>query len=186
MNKLILFLSLILFYNCEYSKPPLEFFPDMYDSPAVEAQELDSYYNPYGRRIPPEGTIPVNYYPYPYSDVPTPDELKNPEKGLSNPFKAGEKADLKRGESRYQIYCSPCHGVSGYGNGPVVGPSPRFPAPVPNLFDNASKWTDGQLYHIITMGRGRMSSYANQVEPDDRWKLILYVRKLQEAHAKGN
>ncbi|HNA07430.1 MAG TPA: cytochrome c, partial [Leptospiraceae bacterium] len=39
--------------------------------------------------------------------------------------------------------------------------------------------------HIITMGRGLMASYAAQIEPDDRWKIILYIRKLQEAEQKA-
>jgi hypothetical protein len=182
----LLILAILLVSNCEYSKPVLEFFPDMYDSFAVEAQEFDSFHNEYGRRIPPVGTVPVNYYPYPFQEEKTPDELKNSEKGLTNPIKQATFEDYKRGENRYQIFCSPCHGVRGAGNGTVVGPSPRFPTPVPSMLtENVVKWTDGQIYHMITMGRGRMSSYAAQIEPEDRWKVILYIRKLQEADKKG-
>lgn len=184
-NLLSLIFVILALANCEYTKPVLEFFPDMYDSPAIEAQEHDTFNNAYGRRLPPEGSVPINYIPYPYPDAVTPEDLKNPEKGLVNPIKAPTKADYKRGEDRYQVFCSPCHGVSGYGNGNIVGPPPRYPAPVPRMFDNASNWTDGQIYHLVTMGRGRMSSYASQVEPDDRWKVILYIRKLQEAHKKS-
>jgi mono/diheme cytochrome c family protein len=53
------------------------------------------------------------------------------------------------------------------------------------LEEAVAAWTDGQIYHIITMGRGLMASYAAQVEPDDRWKIILYIRKMQEAELKA-
>ncbi|MBE7411645.1 MAG: cytochrome c [Leptospiraceae bacterium] len=177
------FFSVLFILNCEYKTPILEYFPDMADSRAVESQEADVLSASIlgGNRIPPEGTIPRGYYPYPYSNVQFADELKNPEKGLSNPLKKS-LANYKRGEDRYQIYCSPCHGVTGQGNGNVVGPSPRYlMTPTPLTQERVVKFTDGQIYHVITVGKGVMSSYASQIEPEDRWKLIQYIRKLQEA-----
>lgn len=189
MNKLFfLFLSILLIGNCEKTSPPLEYFPDMYDSPAIETNEADIFgaesrekAKP-GFRIPPDGTIPVGYYPYVYADVLTPDDLKNPEKGLPFPESIKKtRANYEKGESRFQIFCSPCHGYRGLGNGSVVGPSPRFSFPPPSLMSDKIKgWTDGQIYHIVTKGRGLMGSYSAQIDPDDRWKLILYIRKLQE------
>lgn len=185
-NLLVLLGALLFIANCESSKPPLEFFPDMYDSPARESQEIDNFNNPTGRRLPPVGVIPVNYYPYPFKDAVTQDDLKNPEKGLANPISSPTLADYKRGEDRYQVFCSPCHGVRGAGNGTVIGPEPRFQQAPPSLLtEKVGGWTDGQIYHVITMGRGLMSSYAYQLEPEDRWKLILYVRKLQAADRKS-
>ncbi len=184
-NLLILISIIFITVNCEYSKPVHEFFPDMYDSPARESQEMDNYNNSYGRRLPPEGTVPVGYFPYEFTEIATPDEMTK-EQGLKNPYPSKTTlANYQRGESRYQIYCSPCHGVAGAGNGNVVGPYPRFSVRPPSLVGaKIQDWTDGQIYHIITMGRGLMGSYAAQIEPDDRWKIILYIRKLQEAEVK--
>ncbi|MBK7055498.1 MAG: cytochrome c [Leptospiraceae bacterium] len=185
-NLLILIFLSIAVFNCEYKKPVLEFFPDMYDSPARESQELDAYHNEYGRRLPPEGTVPVGYFPYEFADIATPDEMTK-EQGLKNPYPSKTTlANFQRGESRYQIYCSPCHGVAGAGNGNVVGPYPKFSIRPPSVVGaKIQGWTDGQIYHIITMGRGLMASYAAQIEPDDRWKIILYIRKMQEAELKA-
>lgn len=169
--------------NCSKSTPPLEWFPNMYDSPARESQEAD-YFAPdnSASRMPPEGTVPQGYTPYIHSDVIMSEEL--PGGGLDNPIEPSKEV-YERGEERYQIYCSPCHGVRGAGNGNVVGPYPRFVQPPPALVSDKIKgWTDGQIYHIITKGRGLMGSYAYQIEPEDRWKLILYIRKLQEYDSK--
>ncbi|EKJ84893.1 c-type cytochrome [Leptospira meyeri] len=174
--------GLLVLVNCDYKTPVYEYFPSMYDSPARESQEADAFAtNGSASRIPPKGAIPVGYFPYPYAAEPTPDTLPGADKGLKNPIAKANLGDLMIGEKRYQTYCTPCHGVRGLGNGTVVGPAPRFEGPVPTLVsDNVKGWTDGQIYHIITMGRGRMGSYAYQIEPEDRWKLIAYIRKLQE------
>lgn len=179
------FLLLILFFasNCEQKSPPMEYFPDMADSYALESQESD-YIGPDGSgvRLPPEGTVARGWTPYPYSkkEHPTPDTLPNG--GLQNPIQKKTLAVYQRGEERFQIYCMPCHGVRGAGNGTVVGPAPRLNFAVPPVTsERIAGWTDGQIYHIITHGRGLMGSYGAQIPPQDRWKIILYVRKLQEA-----
>lgn len=180
----------LILWNCESKTPPMEYMPDMADSPAREAQEADpNFPNNTALRLPPAGAVPVGYYPYEYRDLGV-DQLPN--KGLANPIK-GDLANLKRGEDKYQTYCSPCHGVRGAGNGTVVGPYPRFNAvqadqsPMAALTSaTANAYSDGQIYHIITDGKGRMNSYASQILPDDRWKIILYVRKLQEYDNKSN
>ncbi|TGN11950.1 c-type cytochrome [Leptospira ilyithenensis] len=185
--RLLFALALLSLANCEYKTPVWEYFPNMYDSPARESQEADSFSrNGAASRIPPKGAIPVGYFPYPYTAVATPDNLTNPDKGLKNPIAKANLGDLMLGEKRYQTYCSPCHGVRGAGNGNVVGPYPRFAqSPPPVTSDKIRSWSDGQIYHIITMGRGLMGSYAFQIEPEDRWKLIAYIRKLQEFEAKN-
>ena len=171
--------------GCKYTSPPLEWFPNMFDSPARESQEADYFApNNSASRMPPEGTVPLGYKPYPYIGVLTSEELPGADKGLKNPVEPSKEA-YARGEERYQIYCSPCHGVRGAGNGNVVGPYPRFVQPPPALISEKIKgWTDGQIYHIVSIGRGLMGSYAYQIEPEDRWKLILYIRKLQEHDSK--
>ncbi|MBM9588898.1 cytochrome c [Leptospira sp. 201903075] len=174
--------GLLVLVNCDYKTPVYEYFPSMYDSPARESQEDDSFAtNGSASRIPPKGAIPVGYFPYPYATEATPDTLPGADKGLKNPIAKANLGDLMIGEKRYQTYCTPCHGVQGLGNGTVVGPAPKFQQSPPSVVsDKIRGWSDGQVYHIITMGRGLMGSYAYQIEPEDRWKLIAYIRKLQE------
>ncbi len=187
--RLLFALALLSLANCDYKTPVWEYFPNMYDSPAREAQEADIF-SPNGQasRIPPHGAIPIGYYPYPYANVPSQDSLPGGDKGLKNPITKASLGDLMIGEKRYQTYCTPCHGVRGAGNGTVVGPAPRFSQSPPALVGslvNSKSYTDGQIYHIITMGRGGMGSYAYQIEPEDRWRVIAYIRKLQAFEANN-
>lgn len=175
-------LGALLLGNCSKKATNMEYFNQMYDSPAREAQEEDYFAgNNSAGRIPPYGAIPVGYTPYPYIEVLTPDELPGANKGLTSPLSNPTVEDYKIGEQKFQTYCSPCHGVQGMGNGKVVGPYPKF-AQVPTsvVSPQIKERTDGQLYHVITMGKGVMGSYAYQIESEDRWKLIAYIRKLQE------
>jgi len=99
--------------------------------------------------------------------------------GVPNPVPVTMNA-LRRGQNRYDIYCITCHGRNGEGNGPVVGPN-RFPAPPSLHTDQARGYADGTICYIITKGAGKMPAYAGQIEPEDRWKIVHYVRALQRA-----
>ena len=87
---------------------------------------------------------------------------------------------LRRGQNRYNIYCIACHGDAGEGNGPVVGPN-RFPAPPSLNTDQARGYPDGTVCYVITKGVGKMPGYASQIEPQDRWNIVHYVRALQRS-----
>ena len=89
--------------------------------------------------------------------------------------------NLRRGQSRYAILCNTCHGPQAQGNGPVVGAS-RFPAPPSLNTDQARNYTDGTIFHIITKGTGKMPSYADKLNPADRWKVIAFLRAIQLAN----
>ncbi len=84
---------------------------------------------------------------------------------------------LDRGKQRFDIYCSPCHGRFGDGNGVIV--QRGFPHP-PSYYSAALHNAPNQLfYDVITNGYGVMFSYADRVEPADRWAIIAYIRALQ-------
>jgi mono/diheme cytochrome c family protein len=105
---------------------------------------------------------------------------------LKNPYKDTEdEVVLARAAEVYLTFCTPCHGKTGMGDGPVSKRGmPGFPL-APKDAPPAG-YEDGHLYHIVTYGRGMMSSYATQIAPDDRWKAITWVRKLQkDAAASG-
>jgi mono/diheme cytochrome c family protein len=92
---------------------------------------------------------------------------------------AVDMALLARGRERYDIYCSPCHGFSGHGDGMIV--QRGFPTP-PSYHSARLRSADAQhFFDVITHGYGVMYSYAARVEPRDRWAIIAYIRALQQS-----
>ena len=84
---------------------------------------------------------------------------------------------LKRGEERFNIYCTPCHGRLGNGEGMIVQRGLR---PAANFHgDEFRKAPVGRFFDAITSGKGVMPSYAYRVKPSDRWAIIAYIRALQ-------
>ena len=86
---------------------------------------------------------------------------------------------LRRGRERYDVYCAPCHSVSGDGDGMVV----RRGFPAPENFDAASQRgaSDAHLFDVITSGHGVMYAFADRIGPADRWAIVAYVRALQRS-----
>ena len=85
--------------------------------------------------------------------------------------------DLARGQQRFNIYCSPCHSRLGDGNGLVV--QRGFRQPPSYHIDRLKQAPVGHFFDVITNGFGAMASYATRVAPDDRWRIIAYIRALQ-------
>jgi mono/diheme cytochrome c family protein len=84
---------------------------------------------------------------------------------------------LERGQQRFNIDCSPCHGRSGQGDGTIV--QRGFPHP-PSYFSEKLRDAPNQhFYDVITHGYGVMYPYADRVEPADRWAITAYIRALQ-------
>ncbi len=89
---------------------------------------------------------------------------------------------LERGRQRFDINCSPCHGRLGDGNGMIV--QRGFPRPPSYDIDRLRAVPSQHFYDVITHGYGIMYSYADRVEPADRWAIAAYIRALQaSAHA---
>ncbi len=87
------------------------------------------------------------------------------------------RAVLERGQERFNIYCSVCHGRTGEGNGMIV--QRGFPPPPSYHIDRLRKAPVGHLFDVMTRGYGVMYSYASRVEPSDRWAIAAYIRALQ-------
>jgi mono/diheme cytochrome c family protein len=84
---------------------------------------------------------------------------------------------MLRGQERFNIYCSPCHGRTGAGNGMIVQRGYRRP---PSLHDERLRAAPvGHFFDVITNGFGAMPDYAMQIRPEDRWAIIAYIRALQ-------
>ncbi|HEY9510826.1 MAG TPA: cytochrome c, partial [Verrucomicrobiae bacterium] len=84
---------------------------------------------------------------------------------------------LERGRQRFEIYCAPCHGRTGEGNGMIV--QRGFPPPPSYHIDRLRAAPIGHFYDVITHGYGVMYPYAARVEPHDRWAIAAYIRALQ-------
>lgn len=91
---------------------------------------------------------------------------------------------LRRGEERFNIYCSPCHGLAGYGDGPIAVRADALQegtwTPPSSLHTELVRSRpDGHLYNTIANGIRNMSAYGPQIEVADRWAIVAYIRALQ-------
>jgi len=84
---------------------------------------------------------------------------------------------ILRGEQRYNIYCTPCHDRTGNGNGMIVRRGYRRPPTYHS--DRMREQPNGYYYDVITNGFGAMPDYAAQIQPQDRWAIVAYIRALQ-------
>ena len=154
----------------DHKKPTFDYMPHMNDSFAVKAQHLGPFGE--GMRTPPKGTLAV--------DKPAPYRYVNDAEGaaqMKNPVPR-TRPMLVRGQHLYNTYCIVCHGVKGEGNGTIV---PKFPQPPTLHSEKIRGWSDGQLFHVMTVGQNLMPSYATQLNEEERWAVANYVRVLQRA-----
>jgi mono/diheme cytochrome c family protein len=110
-----------------------------------------------------------------------PDDVEN------FPFPITKEA-LERGQERYQIFCSSCHGLTGYGDGMVARRGFNKPAPASFHQDKLRQAPVGHFFDVVTNGWGAMPGHASQIPVEDRWKIIAYIRALQlsQTPAGGN
>ena len=90
-----------------------------------------------------------------------------------------DKAAVERGRDRFQIYCTACHGMTGEGDGMIVRRGFQRP---PSFYDDRlqeNQTPASHFFDVITNGWGAMPDYSAQIAPEDRWKIIAYLRALQ-------
>jgi mono/diheme cytochrome c family protein len=151
-----------------------EYFPDMAHSRAWETySEHPELSKGMSMMLPAEGSVPRGFVPYPYEAGAEGRELAG--KNLGNPVAKNEPS-IKRGAEQYAIFCTSCHGEKGDGNGFLYssGLYPYKPSDLIN--DKMRSAGDGEIFHVITKGWGLMGSHAAQISPEDRWKIILFIR----------
>ncbi len=90
-----------------------------------------------------------------------------------------KQAVIERGQERFNIYCQPCHGLGGYGDGMII--KRGFAKPPSYHIERLRTAPDGHLYDVIANGYGSMYSYAARVPPKDRWAIVAYIRALQRS-----
>ena len=149
---------------------------DMHDTPRFEPLEKSDFYDDHRSERPIiEDTVPRGWL---MADDAFATGKVNGQFVAELPAAVPLSLDLlKRGEGRFNIYCSPCHGRTGEGNGIVVQRGYKQP---PSYFDARLRAQPiGYFYDVISHGFGAMPDYAAQIQPQDRWAVAAYIRALQ-------
>ncbi|WP_029275888.1 c-type cytochrome [Pedobacter borealis] len=162
----------------------LEYARNMYDPIAYNPDQPNKNFKD-GKtaQLPPAHTKPVGFTEY--------DEFPNTKEGyeaagvsMVNPLPV-DTVNLAQGQHLFKVFCSPCHGEKGDGQGHLVKIE-KFNG-VPSYFSGSSSrggdmkaLTAGKIYHTITYGVNNMGSHASQISPTDRWKVVMYVQELQK------
>lgn len=147
---------------------------DMYDQPRYKPLAKGSHLiGPTSALSPPEGTVARSER----AKVETIDTgFKDGKLATELPFKLTKEV-LLRGQDRYRIFCTPCHGGLGDGRGMIVE---RGMSPPPSFHTEELREAPiGHLFDVISHGHGAMYSYESRVPTDDRWAISAYVRALQ-------
>ena len=160
---------------------------NMYNQPRYDAQEHSSFFQD-GRTMRPQVAGTVSREMDPSLPVATGRSDDNTEWVLQVPppvvQRNGGGADfVARGQERYNIYCAPCHGENGDGQGPVAHRVETLGvgAMIPPTFheERLRAIPDGQLFATISNGIRNMPAYSHNIPVDDRWAIVSYVRALQ-------
>jgi len=158
-----------------------EYAPNMYEHIAFDPdQKNPNFKDGKTAQVPPAGTTPVGFVRFDYPNTKDGYELAGAE--VKN-LLAQTKDNMADGQILFEHFCSPCHGIKGMGDGLVT--QHGFPPPPSYSTGQSSRGgamkdlSDGKIYHTITYGVNAMGSYASQLNPDERWKVIMYVHHLQ-------
>ncbi|MBP9912772.1 MAG: cytochrome c [Opitutaceae bacterium] len=188
----VLALSVLGLRGTKFTHAPMDVFPE-WAFPAMRHQpkykpQMTSPFFADGRadRPLPAGVVPASYGPVGQA-------LRNDDgvyagKDAAGAFlaelPAGLAVDLKfleHGKERYTIFCAPCHGALGDGNGITkqygMGATPTYHD------ERLRRMADGEIFNTITHGKNNMLSYADKLVPQDRWAVVAYVRALQRAQS---
>ncbi len=168
-------------------RTPLQIFPDMKRQLKLRPQTANSFFaNGLSSQLPQPGTIAQGQpllvggqAVYPYEDVPVNTGRVTGTTNFVelNPFPVTEPL-LARGQQRFTIYCSPCHGQTGLGDG--ITKKIGAMSVVANLHDKRIvELTDGELFNTVSYGKNLMQGYAPQIPVEDRWAIVAYLRALQ-------
>ncbi|EJF11568.1 MULTISPECIES: cytochrome c [Pontibacter] len=177
----VLFTGAMLVACSNEKDPGLEFAPDMYHSIPLDpySQVKENLYNPGGMnmREPVQGTVARGKMGY--NMYLSKDEAEVAGVELKNPLEYNDQ-HLAEGQVLYTRFCASCHGDQGDGQG-LVGQ--KFKGVPSYSAGRVAELPAGHIYHVITNGRGRMMPHGSQVNPTERWKIVMYVQQLQGGEA---
>lgn len=176
----------LLFTSCKDKQSPgIEYMPDMYRSPSIEAYV--DYENIEEQSAKPSvaGTIvytgnPINSTPYPFENTLEGYEAAGAK--LKNPIPYNETV-AEEGKVLYNKFCVHCHGETGEGDGSVVKvlieKRDNYALKPPSYSKNLADLPEGKIFHSITYGKNNMGAHASQITKEERWKIVYHVQKLQ-------
>jgi mono/diheme cytochrome c family protein len=158
------------------SKPPVHLVPDMDHQPKYKPQSASSFFEDgAAMRLPVSGTVPADRLHEDSLFYRGVDQSGKPVR--ISPLKAAPGL-IAAGEGRFRIYCSPCHGGRGEGQGTVIK---RGFIPPPLLWEQRLiAEGDGYIFDVISRGVRNMPSHAHLVPASDRWAIVASVRTLQQ------
>lgn len=161
-----------------FKQPPLEIFPDMDRQPKLRPQQPSIVFdNNRTSQQPVPGTI-ARGEPYQNNAVNTGRQPGTTNFVATIPLPVTVQL-MERGRQRYDIYCLPCHGPTGDGNGIV---KKYGYGTIRSVHEQAVvAQPDGELFNTITYGKSTMFPYASQISIEDRWAIVAYVRALQRS-----
>jgi mono/diheme cytochrome c family protein len=179
--KLLLLMWMTIIISCSQERPstdpPVHLNPNMDDQPKYEAMEESQFFlDKSAMRMPVDGTVArgqLNENSAYYAGKSATGRLIK-----KMPVKLTKQL-LQRGQKRYNIYCTPCHGLNGAGQGIVI--KKGFLPPTSFHIDRIRDIEDGHIFDVITNGIRNMPSYSYQVPVADRWAIVAYIRALQRS-----
>lgn len=184
----VLLVSVMGLRGLRSPRPPIEVFPDM-DRQAKYKPQAESRFFADGRadRPIPAGTVPFGRDARQADPAfLRADDFRYEGRLADGSFGRGFPAKLEvtrefigRGQDRFQIYCAPCHGALGDGNG-ITKSYGMLTTPTYHD-DRLRAMAEGEIFNTITHGKNTMLPYADKLAPDDRWAVVAYVRALQRA-----
>jgi mono/diheme cytochrome c family protein len=163
----------------------LEYARNMYDPIAYnQDQPNKNFANGATSQTPPANTDPIGFVKFEYANTKEGYEASSV---VVNPLQLTEK-NLLEGKHFYNVFCSPCHGEKGDGQGHIVkldkgisGVPAYYGADAVSSRGGAmASLPAGKIYHTIVYGLNAMGSHASQLTPSERWKVVLYVQQLQK------
>jgi len=194
--------------------PPVQFFQDMFNQPKFTTQKTNAVFaDNRAMRHPVPGTVSrdvvfddhftLGYHTNDNGQVVTYQTTKNGQTQTLTKFYKGypkqvavDQGLLLRGREQFNVYCYPCHGLGGQGDGPVgqraaqlqeLGATQTSWVPASNLVQATAagliygqkNYSNGKLFNVINNGIRNMPGYKSQITPEDRWAIVAYVRALQ-------
>ncbi len=185
----VLTISIAGFRGRLSTRPPVEVFPDM-DRQAKYKPQAPSPFFADGRadRPLPPGVVARGAGIAPEPDYLAADNFLYRGRNEKGEFSRGFPPELtidarfmERGRERYTIYCAPCHGALGDGQGVTRGYGMATTATYQD--DRIRNMPEGEIFNTITHGKNTMLAYGDKLSPRDRWAVIAYVRALERARA---
>jgi mono/diheme cytochrome c family protein len=163
--------------GCTSRRPPILLIQEMDNQPKYRPQAESGFFHDGAAMQPPvEGTVARGELK---EDVRFHTGREPTGEFTANPLDGGRDL-IARGRERYQIYCTPCHGAQGDGQGMLFA---RSGLPVADLLEERiAQMPDGEMFDVITYGVGLMAGYAYAIPAADRWAIVAYVRELREEH----